>query len=115
MWGMVTTTISPSLSAERIWRNFRQTLVIHPPISCPSLSYPSFPVHAFVPSGSFMIRRIVGIAGVADLEGISDDHARAACERRALLTGLRLLKQVLVQDVKDVDALVALVAQAARP
>ena len=41
-----------------------------------------------------MIRRIVGIAGVADLESISDDQVRTGCERRALLLGQRLLKQV---------------------
>lgn len=62
-----------------------------------------------------MVRRIVGIAGVADLEGISDDLLRAGCERRALVTGRRLLKQVLHQDVKDINELVALVSQAAIP
>ncbi|GFR48766.1 hypothetical protein Agub_g10587 [Astrephomene gubernaculifera] len=41
--------------------------------------------------GAFIIRRIVGIAHVADLESIADPDTRAACERRALRFGRRLL------------------------
>lgn len=41
-----------------------------------------------------MIRRIVGIAGVAELRGLSDKVVRAACEARALAFGQVLLKQV---------------------
>ena len=41
-----------------------------------------------------MIRRIVGIAGVAELRGLSDEVVRAACEARALAFGQVLLKQV---------------------
>ena len=36
-------------------------------------------------AGMKMIRRIVGIAHVADLEDISDTNVRATCEKRAVL------------------------------
>lgn len=42
-------------------------------------------------AGAVIIRRIVGIAHTADLDKISDDDARAACERRALRFGRHLL------------------------
>ncbi|KAG2453953.1 hypothetical protein HYH02_002156 [Chlamydomonas schloesseri] len=41
--------------------------------------------------GAFVIRRLVGIAHVADMDSIEDADARAACERRALRFGRRLL------------------------
>ncbi|CAG9461929.1 unnamed protein product [Pedinophyceae sp. YPF-701] len=44
-------------------------------------------------AGCKMIRRIVGIAHVADLEGIEDADRRAVCERRALKLGRALLTQ----------------------
>ncbi|KAL5561315.1 hypothetical protein UlMin_031062 [Ulmus minor] len=40
-----------------------------------------------------MIRRIVGVAHVADFESISDDSKRAQCERRALELAKLLLKE----------------------
>mgnify|MGYP001807714491 CR=1 FL=1 len=38
-----------------------------------------------------MIRRLVGIAHVADMDSIADADTRAACERRALHFGRRML------------------------
>ncbi len=45
-------------------------------------------------AGAFIVRRIVGIAGVADLQTIADRSTRVGCERRALRFGRRLLAQV---------------------
>ncbi len=36
-------------------------------------------------AGMKMIRRIIGVAHVADLEEIQDTHARSICEKRSLL------------------------------
>ncbi|CAI7739397.1 unnamed protein product [Closterium sp. NIES-53] len=44
-------------------------------------------------AGAKMIRRIVGIAHVEDLESIADPDVRAACERRALNFGKHLVKE----------------------
>ena len=41
--------------------------------------------------GSFLIRRVVGIAHVADIDSIQDAEVRSGCERKALLFGRRLL------------------------
>lgn len=40
-----------------------------------------------------MIRRLVGIAHVPEMESITDDETRSVCERRALKLGRRLLTQ----------------------
>lgn len=50
-------------------------------------------------TGMKMIRRIVGIAHVADLEEISDPDHRAACEKRSLL-----LARTLVMASQDANA-----------
>lgn len=42
-------------------------------------------------AGAVLIRRLVGIAHVADMEEIADADVRAQCERRALLFGRRML------------------------
>jgi len=42
-------------------------------------------------SGAVIIRRLVGVAHVADMDEIADPDVRAACERRALRFGRRLL------------------------
>ena len=42
-------------------------------------------------AGAKMIRRVVGIAHVEDLDSIPDPDVRAGCERRALHFGRRLL------------------------
>lgn len=42
-------------------------------------------------AGLVMVRRLVGIAHVADMDCIADADARAACERRALAFGRLLL------------------------
>ncbi|CAI6003434.1 unnamed protein product [Closterium sp. NIES-65] len=44
-------------------------------------------------AGAKMVRRIVGIAHVEDLESIADPDVRAACERRALNFGKHLIKE----------------------
>ena len=42
-------------------------------------------------AGAKMIRRIVGVAHVQDLESIEDPKTRAECERKALQFGKKLL------------------------
>jgi 5-methylthioribose kinase len=41
--------------------------------------------------GTFLIRRVVGIAHVADMDTITDESVRGECEKKALLFGRRLL------------------------
>jgi len=55
-----------------------------------------------------MIRRILGLAHVADFESIADEEMRASCERRALL----LARQLLVHPDRFPD--IAAVSRAAR-
>lgn len=43
--------------------------------------------------GAVMIRRLVGIAHVPEMESITDDETRSSCERRALKLGRKLLTQ----------------------
>lgn len=52
---------------------------------------------------------------MAELRGISDADVRAGCERRALLLGRVLLKQVLTQSIGDIEELVRVAAEAALP
>ncbi|WMS43632.1 S-methyl-5-thioribose kinase [Acuticoccus sp. MNP-M23] len=47
-------------------------------------------------AGAKMTRRIIGLAGVADLQGIADPATRAACERRALA----LARMMVVERVE---------------
>ncbi|KIY97332.1 5-methyl thioribose kinase-related protein [Monoraphidium neglectum] len=63
-------------------------------------------------AGAVIIRRLVGIAHTADMDTISDDEARTACERRALRFGRHLLVdgRRTHQDIRSVVA----AAQAAR-
>tara|TARA_B100001142_G_C14126095_1_gene575030 strand:- start:227 stop:874 length:648 start_codon:yes stop_codon:yes gene_type:complete len=49
-----------------------------------------YDAHRF--AGAKIIRRIIGIAHVADMEGIQDINMKAKCEREALEMGMRLLK-----------------------
>jgi 5-methylthioribose kinase len=63
-------------------------------------------------AGAAMVRRVVGIAHVEDLEAIEPRAARAACERRALRFGRRLLVEG-AHAPGDARALVA-AADAAR-
>ncbi|CAM9278437.1 unnamed protein product [Phaeothamnion confervicola] len=42
-------------------------------------------------AGAKMIRRVVGVAHVEDLEGIPDPDARAVCERRAVVLARRMV------------------------
>ncbi|CAI5495575.1 unnamed protein product [Closterium sp. Naga37s-1] len=58
-------------------------------------------------AGAKMIRRIVGIAHVEDLESIADPDVRAACERRALNFGKQLVKErQQFKSIADVAAAV---------
>ncbi len=54
-------------------------------------------------AGCKMMRRIVGVAHVADFTSIADADLRAKCERRALHFGRRLLVDAVrflsIQDV----------------
>ena len=56
-------------------------------------------------AGAKMIRRIVGIAHVEDLDSIQDADVRANCERKALRFGRELL--VNAGSFKDMNAVVA--------
>lgn len=55
-------------------------------------------------AGCVLIRRIVGVAHVADMETIKDSEQRANCERKALVLGVKLLKerQTAFPDIKSV-------------
>lgn len=64
-------------------------------------------------AGAVMVRRIVGIAHVEDMEAIADADARAACERRALRFGRRLLVQG-AEEFAGGPRLVTAAADAAR-
>lgn len=46
---------------------------------------------ALAAAGAFIIRRLLGIAHVADMDSIADADTRAACELRALRFGRHLL------------------------
>ncbi|PRW55925.1 translation initiation factor fusion with methylthioribose kinase [Chlorella sorokiniana] len=62
-------------------------------------------------AGAVIVRRLVGIAHVADMDSIADADVRAVCERRALRFGRRLLTGP--EAVADVAELTQL-AEAAR-
>lgn len=55
-------------------------------------------------AGCVLIRRIVGVAHVADMETIKDPGQRATCERKALSLGVKFLKerQNVFPDIKSV-------------
>jgi len=53
--------------------------------------------------GVTMIRRTVGLAGVADMRDIADPEVRAVCERRAL----RLARRLLLSRASSIEAVVA--------
>jgi 5-methylthioribose kinase len=53
-----------------------------------------------------MIRRIIGISHVEDLECISDDTVRATCEQHALRIAIKLVKDAATfTDITQVTAL----------
>ncbi|HEX7872885.1 MAG TPA: S-methyl-5-thioribose kinase [Sphingobium sp.] len=59
-------------------------------------------------AGCEIIRRILGLAHVADFDSIADEDARATCERRALLAARSLLvDRAAFPDVAAVSALVS--------
>ncbi|GAX82127.1 hypothetical protein CEUSTIGMA_g9555.t1 [Chlamydomonas eustigma] len=58
-------------------------------------------------AGAIMIRRIVGISHVADIDEIADVQARVSCERRALAFGKVLLIQILQQSIQSIEALIS--------
>lgn len=57
-------------------------------------------------AGCKMIRRVIGLAPVADLETIEDEQERAKAERLALEMGQRLILQR--ENVRRIDDLIAL-------
>ncbi|KAG1677121.1 hypothetical protein FOA52_000927 [Chlamydomonas sp. UWO 241] len=63
--------------------------------------------------GAIMIRRIVGISGVADIREIPDEKVRVGVERRALAFGRALLVQVLSQSMTCIDEVVGAAVAAA--
>ncbi len=63
-------------------------------------------------AGAFLIRRLVGIAHVADMDCIADPDLRSQCERRALHFGRRLLVQGAT--FQSIDSLVDEAANVAR-
>lgn len=64
-------------------------------------------------TGMKMIRRIVGIAHVEDLQAIVDDETRALCEKRALLFARQLVLASHANNVPDsVEAVLGLARSA---
>lgn len=60
-------------------------------------------------TGMKIIRRIVGIAHVADLESIADAELRSACEKRCLVLARRLVvaSRTGLDGLTDIHALAA--------
>ena len=56
-------------------------------------------------AGAKMTRRVVGIAHVADLDSIEDAEKRAACERKALQCGRRLMTEAGQLKIEEVVAM----------
>lgn len=62
-------------------------------------------------AGCKMLRRVIGLAGVADLNSIADEHVRADAERLALAIGQALiLERENVKESTDLTAIVQGVA-----
>ncbi|MEA9390479.1 S-methyl-5-thioribose kinase [Acerihabitans sp. TG2] len=59
--------------------------------------------------GTELIRRTMGFAHVADLDGIGDDVMRLDCQRHALSMGNMLI--IAAPHISDVDALIARIRQ----
>ncbi|MBN3067288.1 S-methyl-5-thioribose kinase [Pectobacterium brasiliense] len=59
--------------------------------------------------GTELIRRTIGLAHVADLDGIQETEARLACQRHAISLGRTLV--LAAPHIADVDALLARVRQ----
>ncbi|MEI7193900.1 S-methyl-5-thioribose kinase [Pectobacterium brasiliense] len=59
--------------------------------------------------GTELIRRTIGLAHVADLDGIQETEARLACQRHAISLGRTLV--LAASHIADVDALLARVRQ----
>ncbi|KHT13415.1 S-methyl-5-thioribose kinase [Pectobacterium brasiliense] len=59
--------------------------------------------------GTELIRRTIGLAHVADLDGIQEAEARLACQRHAISLGRTLV--LAAPHIADVDALLARVRQ----
>ncbi|GAA4713349.1 S-methyl-5-thioribose kinase [Brevibacillus fulvus] len=58
-------------------------------------------------AGCKMMRRVIGLSGVADLNSIADDHVRAEAERLALQIGQALvLERKTIVEATDITAIV---------
>ncbi|AHG21344.1 methylthioribose kinase [Chania multitudinisentens RB-25] len=60
-------------------------------------------------AGTELVRRTIGLAHVADLEGISDPEMRAECQRSALSLGRMLI--VNAAQIEHIDALLVRIRQ----
>lgn len=59
--------------------------------------------------GAELIRRTIGLAHVADLDGISDEAMRADCQRHALRLGQKLI--LTSTQIGDIESLIARIRQ----
>ncbi len=59
--------------------------------------------------GAELIRRTIGLAHVADLDGIKDDAMRADCQRHALSLGQKLI--LTAPQIDDIESLIARIRQ----
>lgn len=59
--------------------------------------------------GAELIRRTIGLAHVADLDGIKDDAMRADCQRHALRLGQKLI--LTAPQIDDIESLIARIRQ----
>ena len=60
-------------------------------------------------AGCKMVRRVVGVAHVEDLDSISDEKSKGECEARALKVGSMLISNA--KSYTDIKAAVAAVAE----
>lgn len=59
--------------------------------------------------GAELIRRTIGLAHVADLDGIKDEAMRADCQRHALRLGQKLI--LTAPQIDDIESLIARIRQ----
>ena len=63
-------------------------------------------------AGCKMIRRIVGLSHVADIDTIADDKAREAAQRKALAIGKNLVRHH--RSIKSFEDILTLITQATK-
>ncbi|MBM7457003.1 5-methylthioribose kinase [Oceanisphaera litoralis] len=97
-----------------LWQRFRADFIALAAKSTdPALAEPGY-VQAFMRrvwqdalgyAGCEMVRRTIGIAHVADLDGIEDPARRASCQRQALALGQTLILEAEQLDEEQLTAL----------